>query len=145
MDELQEQGSSPPEKEDNNRMVRFADGGDPVTLYLRGKSTGEYEMDTKTGFRRETAREVAITPLLTAEVPSGSILRFGEGQHFLVVKPKHNHLRERFTDDIFVERINPDDPQIKREIEEGNYKILSLKEIPLSQETLNKLNEAIIE
>lgn len=137
-------------------MMRWGDGGDPATIYLKGDE--KYIRDERTGMGRYKNEDISFTPAFTEELLPGSIVKFGEGQAFEVVSPSHDSLRKTYPGSVFVRRIPLEDrvDEKGRKIEsyntlaeklksEGKYDMIFSKDsdnIPLSDKTKNQLRSA---
>ncbi len=137
-----------------NLMMRWADGGDPATLYL-SKRQAEYTLDARTGIRNAKNPDAPVTPEFTEPMPEGSIIDLGEGQTFLVSPSSNRAIQNQFPESVFVKRIPTEDKvdENGKNIEgfaglnqrfqaEGKTYMVYSKEngnIPLSKKTVNDL------
>ena len=121
--------------------MRYADGGEPVTLYVQGSDliTG---MDQKTGFRKTEYPERFINPMLIEKLCPGSIIMFKPEECFLVVEPSRSVMRENQSNSFYVKRIPVKElNQLKDEMGEKvkDVYIFGVGRMPLTEETVGKM------
>jgi hypothetical protein len=99
-------------------MLRFADGGEPISISVNAPS--KVRINERTGFREEKT-QASINPKLTEKLPVGSLLNLGEGQTFQIVEPSRaTQASNPKEEGIFVKRIPPESTRdLKGKLIEG--------------------------
>lgn len=90
-----------------NFMMRFADGGEPVTLYTQGEE--KCIRDERIGMGRIQREERAETPRFAEPLSVGSVLSLGENQTFLVSPASNRAIERQYPNSVFVKRIPLED------------------------------------
>lgn len=137
-------------------MMRWADAGDPTTLYLKG-NVREIILNTRTGIRKEQNPEAPVTPEFTEPLPIGAILNLGEGQTFIIASPSKATDQEQFKNSVFVKRIPLENGVDEKgspvegfktlsqrfEKEDQRYMVYSEENgnLPFTRKTFNKLQD----